>query len=214
MAKRIIVNLERGSRNSRNGTQSGMYVTFKNPDTGQTGKPNFLVDQYNADIIQTCEQAGLNATVDVQYKQNNGFWNIVGVSVLSPGGGNAPVAGPPSNPGMGQQQPKQAAPQQPVVVAPRDPDEMLRHSCLKLAVKFQNAMARLAGTGSHKKVFPPTKTTPDVVFDDTLARAAKMVAFVKGEINPLTDSDAQDLDPKGVDMDQPEIPETPGEMPT
>jgi hypothetical protein len=223
-----ITKLERGTIESKQGkTLTGLAVEgVKIDEEGNAGEEyeKFLMDWKNPDEIEVIEGAGVGSTVEIRNEKDGRFWNVTGAEVVEPGDGQDSVttqkektpsqkeSKPASN--TKSQRPSKAAQEatqaSQAVQAATPATSVLpkgsftRLEALKMALRLTDSV--LASDERFKKLLPAGKVTGEIVMQTTLENASQFELFIKGELDPMVNSDTTDLDSKPVDADEPELP--------
>ncbi len=227
-----VTGLETGTMESKAGkTLSGLNLTGIEIDRdGNAGDDyeKFLMDWKNEDEIETIIEAGVGATLDLNYVKDGRYYNLEGVEVVSEGDGASSVTKAKveqkksekkrdTNSGKSPAGARttaakktetasqaQAAVGAPVIVDVQKPDEVIRFDAVSLSVKLTNNM--LAAPERFKKLLSVTKITAELLMQMTLENASKIEAYINGKFKADVSSDATDLQEKPVDAKEPKMP--------
>lgn len=205
MADKIyeLTTLERGTRKSKNDkTLTGLWVTFRN-EQGKDRK-EFFMDWKSPEVIAILEDAGINGKVTLDWEktvyQGKERFDIVGAKKIAQG-----QSLPPSQPTP--QAAEAAAGQAPAALsAAKDSPVMIRNRSLRMAIDF--TLGLLNAPERFKNIYKPAKADPATLLIDTMAVAGKFQDYLEGKVEAAPKSDTADVDPKGVDVEQPDLPDT------
>jgi hypothetical protein len=204
-----IEHLERGTKEKKaGGTMTGLWLTFVNHETNKSRK-EFLMDWKSAGVIEDFENLGEGADIEIEWKKDGNFFNIVGVSAA--GEGPEPrdkpeQSGKPAGTSSPSKYvpPKQNGPVKEKKSEWRTPAEIIRCEALQRGVEIHKEM--LAHSSNFTKLLLPSKLTPELLTQQIVEMAGKFEAFVvKGETK-IADA-AADVNPDGVDPTDVDLPD-------
>jgi hypothetical protein len=215
-----ITKLERGTIESKQGKiLTGLAVEgIKIDEEGNAGEAyeKFLMDWKNPDEIEVIEGAGTGSTVEIKNEKDGRYWSVIGAEVVEPGDGVASVGTQKEKaPSRKESTPASNTKSQRPSEAPAEseccPDATIppkgsftRLEALKLSVALTDSV--LASDERFKKLLPGGKVTGEILMQTTLENASDFELFIKGELDPKTNSDSTDLDSEPVDPNEPDLP--------
>jgi hypothetical protein len=192
-----IEKLERGER----GQQTGLFVHLYNVTNDLSRKyPDFCSDYHQADAITALEEAGENAMVEINWRKNGKWINIDTVEQVN---GDTPETESKSddNPAPSKDYTKKSKSKGNDY---RKPTEIIRADAFR---QSKDIAIGMLSASDYSKLFPKTKTTPEILKEFTFELAEEIVDFVKGKKSGKVSSEDSDLDKKGVDAGEPDLPD-------
>jgi hypothetical protein len=192
--------LERGERGGR----TGLFVEMFNVTDDKAGnKPVYCDDYFQKDEITALEDAGEGALVEIGWKKNGKFYNIDSVKPTGEKETPKPKTSSTSKSSGDSESSKPSTKKSGGSSQYRKPEELIRSDAFRQAKDIAVGMLLNSDAG---KFFPKTKTTADIFTDYIFTLANEIAAYVKGERKGTVDSSDADLDKKGVDAGEPELP--------
>jgi hypothetical protein len=184
-----ITNLERGVRETSGGKeQEGLWLTGIKMEQDGSFKEDeyekFLSEQFDSEFITTIEDFGIGSELNLSFVKDGKFWNLNSVTdnkARNSGGGRGGKESKPKSTPKNQSKSRDtSAPvqqQQPVVVT--NTPIQARHQALALAIEALSVAVKLQEVNPKYKLFPLTKTTPELFTQSLQTTAESFEAFIK-----------------------------------